>query len=787
MKTTRIIIAWMCLMAIFTTWAEPIDETQARNIAANFMASHEMPSPSLKMVHKAPGLKAPSTSNQAAYYVFNADREGFVIVAGDDRMPAVLGYSETGRFDAQNVPEAMQELLESYSDQMAELDRGARVAVHLRGRSAIAPLVKSQWSQRDPYDILFPIINGKHAVVGCVATAMAQVLYYWKQPARTTRPIPAYTSSALSIYMPELPVVNFDWNNMRDTYLTDDTTTVQALAASQLSLYCAQSVNMDFKTKSSAAYSSDVPGALIYYFGYKSTAKYVKRINYSTEKWEELLYNELAARRPVYYSGSKASGGHAFICDGYDGEGRYHINWGWNGTSNGYFLLNVLNPDEQGTGSADGSYGYIYSQAMVTGVEPGNAPNNLEVTTKYIELQSLYGTRSSTSSNFSVTQLTHFLNHNTETISFDFGWGLYHDNTLVKVLSSGTKENLSSYYYTYVTRSLSFGSGITSGTYRIIPIYSEIGASNWRPCIGSEINYIEVTINGNQCTAICHGTANSPDFQVNSIDVTGHMHPNRPVNISLNVTNKGYTRNDLIYMFANGEFYGTAYVDLKHGESGNATFMYSKETTGNAYLTFCLNEDGTNIIGSRTITINSMPYANLTGEVNVLNVSDAAGRVITSDKFSIELTVTNNNTTTYDEDITFRIYKQVYGNYGTLVQTITKPLNLARRQKTTMQIDFDNVMDGWKYFVKSYYYSSGEEKSLAGSYTYTIVFPDTPTYPRGDVNGDYEVNISDVNAVIGVILGKNNNFDIIQRADVDQNGEVNIADVNAIIAIILSN
>ena len=161
--------------------------------------------------------------------------------------------------------------------------------------------------------------------------------------------------------------------------------------------------------------------------------------------------------------------------------------------------------------------------------------------------------------------------------------------------------------------------------------------------------------------------------------------------------------------------------------------------------------------------------------------------VITSDKFSIELTVTNNNTTTYDEDITFRIYKQVYGNYGTLVQTITKPLNLARRQKTTMQIDFDNVMDGWKYFVKSYYYSSGEEKSLAGSYTYTIVFPDTPTYPRGDVNGDYEVNISDVNAVIGVILGKNNNFDIIQRADVDQNGEVNIADVNAIIAIILSN
>ena len=787
MKTKRNVITLVCLLAITTAWAKPISESQARSIASAFMARHEMPSSSLKMALKAPKLSAPATGENAAFYAFNASRGGYVIVAGDDRAPAVLGYSDKGTFDPEDVPEAMQELLESYVAQIDALDSGAKAAMHLVNAAPIAPMVKAQWSQNNPYNMKLLFINGKHAHVGCVATAMAQVMYYWKWPARTTCAIPGYTSNTLSIVMPALPVVDFDWNNMHDTYETSDTLSTAAMAAATLSQYCAQAVCMDFKTKSSGAYSSDVPIAMINYFGYQHGTEYVRRMHYTTSTWENMLYEELAAGRPVMYSGSKASGGHAFVCDGYAGNGLFHINWGWNGNSNGYFLLNVLNPDEQGTGGAEGAYGYVYSQAMILGVEPGNKADVLEVTDKYIELESINGNRTTLQQNFTLTQLTHFLNHNSESIGFDYGWALYQGNNRLNILLTGTKDNLDSYYYTKISRTLSFGANISSGTYRIVPIYSEIGANAWKPCIASDINYIEVTINGNNCTATCYGNYCTPDYQLNNISVTGHMHPNRPINITLNVTNKGNTVNDLIYMFANSQFYGAAFVDLEKGASGNVDFMYLSENARPAYLTFSLDEEGNNIIGSQYITLNEMPTATLSGTAYPQNVTDAANRIITSDKFSLNVTVTNNGTATYNEDIIVKLYKHIYGNYGTLVQTQTQTISLDRRQNTSLHFDLDNVMDNWQYFVKVYYYSAGEEVSLCGTGTHTIVFPSSPALPDGDVNGDGEVNIADINAIINIILGGNASPEVRQRADVDKNTEINIADVNAVINIIQKN
>ena len=787
MKIKRSITTMMCLLAITTIWAGPISESQARSIASAFMARHEMPTSNLKMAMKAPRLNAPATSDKAAFYAFNATRGGYVIVAGDNRVPAVLGYSDKGTFDPEDVPEAMQELLESYVAQIDALEYGAKAAQHLINAAPIAPMVKAQWSQNSPYNMLLPFINTKHAYVGCVATAMAQVMHYWKWPARTTGPIPAYTSRTLSISMPALPVVEFDWANMHNTYETSDTLSTAALAAARLSQYCAQAVCMDFKTSSSGAYSSDVPIAMINYFGYQHGSEYVRRVNYTTSTWENMLYQELAAGRPVMYSGSKASSGHAFVCDGYAGNGLFHINWGWNGNSNGYFLLNVLNPNEQGTGGAEGAYGYVYSQAMITGVEPGDKPDVLEVTAKYIELQSINNSRTSSLGNFTATLVTHFLNHNSESIGFDYGWALYQGDQMLNILLTGTKDNLDNYYYTTITRTLSFGANITSGTYRIVPIYSEIGANAWKPCIGSDINFIEVTINGNSCSATCHGTYCTPVYQVNDISVTGHMHPNRPINITLNVTNTGNTHNDLIYMFANSQFYGAAFVDLEKGETGNVEFMYLSEYARPAYLTFSLDEEGKNPIASEYITINEMPTASLSGTAFPQNVTDAANRIITADKFSLDVSVTNNGTATYDEDIVVKLYKHIYGNYGTLVQTQTQTISLSRRQTTQLHFDLDNVMDNWQYFVKVYYYSGGEEVSLCGTGTHTIIFPGSSSLPDGDVNGDGEVNIADINAIINIILGGSASAEVQQRADVDKNGEINIADVNAIINIIQQN
>ena len=789
MKRYFTLLIALCLtLTGSTSWAESINEKQSLRIAQSFMTSNQMPSGNLRMAHKAMTRSIASSGDiETAYYVYNATGGGYVIVAGDDRAPAVLGYSDKGTFDPQDMPEAMKDLLEGYKAQMAALDQGAQAAAHVSIGPAIEPLVSAVWSQRSPYNYLLPFVEGNRAVVGCVATAMAQVMHYWKWPIRTTCPIPAYTTKDYSIYMPQLPVVNFAWDLMHETYETSDTLSESSQAVARLALYCAQSVNMNFQKGTSSATTSEIIHALADYYSYSPYAQYLSRAVYTTHEWEEMIYNELAESRPVIYRGRKASGGHAFICDGYAGNGMFHINWGWNGQSNGYFLLNILNPDAQGTGSASGSYGYIYDQGMIIGIKPGTGiENELRVTTKYLEVQDFTSTRTSTDNSFSVTQYTHFLNTSGYPISFDFGWALYReDNSLVNILTTGSKQNLPSQYYIYPTRTMYFGAGLTSGKYRIKPIFSEPGENNWRPGIGADINYIEVTINGNQCSIIGHGSANTPEYEVNDIQTSGHMHPNRPVNITLNVTNVGNTRNDLIYMFADGSLFSTGFVDLDKGESGDVNFMFSSEAIGGHNLTFSIDEDGNYPIISHIVSIEPMPQANLTGSVHVLNVTDEAGRIITDDKFSIQLTVSSSSLA-YDEDITVKLYKHTYGNYGTLVQTKHVPLTLARRSSTTLQFDLENVMDGWKYFIKTFYFSEGAELSLAGSGTYTIVFPTNPVI-KGDVNNDGEVNIADVNAIIDILLSGNADVSTKPSADVNGDGEINISDVNAVIGILLGD
>ena len=786
MKQNRLLILLISLAVMSTAWGESISENQARSIAANFMASRTRTAPIMKMARKAPQLGAAS-GNKAAYYVFNDTQGGYVIVAGDDRVPAVLAYSDQGAFDTNDVPEAMQCLLESYADQMAALDKGAKAAAHLTGQQPISPLLTCAWSQNNPYNILLPYLSvtGRHAVVGCVATAMAQMMYYWKWPARPTTDIPAYTTEEYNIYMPQLPPVDFNWNTIHDTYGTTDTTTISARNAARVSLYCAQSVKMDFKKGASSAYSEDIIEALSSYFGYRSDMKMLRRQEFTTQQWEALILAELSNKRPVVYRGSKKSSGHAFICDGYDGNGLFHINWGWNGSSNGYFLLNVLNPDAQGTGSAEGAYGYVSGQGMIVGIRPGSQADPVfEITAKYLDVTEFSSTRNSSSESFDVTLQTHFINRTNQPLSFNYGWALYQGNSMLKILNNGSFNDLNSNYYIYPTRTLYLGEGITSGTYRIVPVYCELNSTNWRPCIGSDVNYATVTINGNTCNVTDYGIATTPDYEINDISATGHMHANRPVSIKVNLTNLGTSRNDLLYMFVNGQFHSYGFIDLEHGATGDVEFMYMQETTGTANLTFSLNDDGSSPIGSKTLNITSMPTASLSAWYEVQNVTDPNNYIITSDKFSLVVHLTNNSSA-YNEDITVTLYKYIYGNYGTTVQIMNKPLSLGRGSSTTMQFDLDNVMDGWKYFANVSYYSGGNKVSLGSTAFYTIHVPQSSTDVYGDVNGDGEVSVADVNIVVDIILGHMPSADIRQRADVNKDNEISIADINAIINIIL--
>ncbi len=786
MKKFRGLISLLCLVMSFTAVAGPISEYQAKSIADGFMAGRSLKQTILKLTSKAPSVKS---AGSAAYYVFNNETadKGFVIVAGDDRAPAVLGYSDEGSFDSGNLPDALQELLRNYVDQIAALDEGGRAAKLRTGDTPVSPLVSATWSQNNPYNVLFPILsNGKHAYVGCVATAMAQVMYYWKWPERPTMAIPAYTTLTLSIPMPELPVTDFAWTDMQDTYLTSDTTSAAALAASTLSLYCSQSVGMNFRTTGSGATTAYASLALSKYFGYSAATHTVNRANYTTQQWNDLLYNEMLAGRPVIYDGSNALGGHAFICDGYDGNGMFHINWGWNGMHNGYYLLNVLNPEQQS--SADGTYGFITSQTAIVGIEPDNGTAmEFELTAGKLVMNSFNGTRTSSSGNFSANVTCNYYNYTSQEMDVSYGWGLFQDEAMISNLYSANKSGLApGSFLICLNRKLSFGSNLADGIYRLKPIYSEKGANNWRPCVGAGNNFIEVTIDGNTCDIVGHGTAGNQDYTVNDIAVEGNMHNGRPVNVTMNLTNNGESCNELMYMFAGKKFVSTAFVSLEKGETGNLQFCYVPDSAAVYTLKFSFNNDGSDPIATRDIVINEMPAADLSAGYEVLNVTDASGRVVTGNEFSIVFNITNNGTSTYDEDISSTLFKHTHDNSGSRMQSVNKHITLAAGETASLRFDFDNVTDGWKYFVQALYYSSGEQIPLVNSGFYTIVFPETPDVKLGDVDGNGEISIVDVTLLIEYLLGGDPEGIILANADVDGDSDITINDVTRLINLLLN-
>lgn len=743
MTKKRIYLLLASLAVVGMGWAGTINENRAREIASGFMASRAMPVGKPVMAMKANRLNA--SDIPAAFYVFNSPvaGHGYVVVAGDDRVPAVLGYSDTGSFDVDDVPPAMREWLDGYAAQIdAIVQSGSEPEARPAFRPAIEPLLSVRWGQGMPYSVLLPHISGSsnaHAYVGCVAVAMAQIMAYWQYPARPSSTIPGYTSNSGKTYavtMPSLAPIDFDWENMHDTYYTNDSTSAACRAVADLMLYSTTAMKSNFGLSSTGSYTRNIPAQLITYFGYKSSAHYLYREYYSTQAWEDTIYRELEAGRPVAYGGNKQSAGHAFVCDGYDGDGRFHINWGWAGKSNGYFLLNLLNPSDEGIGSAAGAYGYVKGQGIAIGIEPeghGEGQGSAAFTFDDLTINSYNSTRSSASSAFTVTVSGQFVNYTNVPAQFRQGWGLYDDQgQLVDVLfmrystsviASGGKISVSG-------RSLSFGAGITSGTYRILPIYSIYPNEDYRPCIGSDVNYIEVKFDGAySCIVRGYGTAgNRTSYNVNSCNVEGTLNHGKPVTLTLNLSNVGTSSNDLIYMMVDGEFTAMGLAGIGAGETGDLVFRFTPESAGTKKVTFSLNESGVPTLYTQNVNIATMPAATLDVSYRILNITDEDNRLITADHYSIIADVTNTGTTAYDEDFSVRLYRinNDETNVGTELLSLAQPLQLAAGQSTSLQFDFDHdLIDGWKYFCYLYYYSAGETVGK-GTKWYQLNFPTGP-------------------------------------------------------------
>lgn len=357
--------------------ANPISREQALQNARDFFAAKGKVLPERSFRH-AP-VKNGVLTVEANYFVFNVgDDQGFVIAAGDDCVPAILGYADRGTFVGDSLPANVKWWLDGYNDAIGRLQAsGQQAPRRAPTHAAIPALLTCQWNQGSPYNMYCPQFfdTGETCVTGCVATAMAQIMYYHRvRSVRSVQAdIPGYTCRTNWENYGKMTVQGIpknspiDWNDMTDTY-DNASTDAAKRAVANLMKYCGVSVKMDYSPSASGASSSYVVTALKNYFGYDAGTHYVWRSSYSDDAWDELIYNELANGRPVHYSGQGSEGGHAFVCDGYDGDGYYHINWGWGGYCDANFLLSDLTPSGSGIGSDGG--GFNDKQGAIIGAKP---------------------------------------------------------------------------------------------------------------------------------------------------------------------------------------------------------------------------------------------------------------------------------------------------------------------------------------------------------------------------------------------------------------------------------
>lgn len=480
------------------TWAQQVSQDEAMQRAIQFFAK---PSSNgmKKALRKAPRMKAAEVND--AYYIFNDEANGgFVIVSGEERTPDILGYSNGGWFDAAKVPANMRAWLDGYKAQIkaaAASTMPTATSETYVSRTPIAPLLRTEWNQLSPYNLLCPMDNGKQCVTGCVATAMAQVMNYWQHPAQTTATIPNRVAERLNFTHPDIAAgTAIDWANMPRTQL-DATTDAQQQAVSELMLYCGMAVQMNYGANSSAAYVSNIAPALINYFGYDPGCRLLFRSNY--EDWLYIIYNELRQGRPILYYGSSSSSAHEFVCDGYASEDYYHIDWGWGGAYNGFFRLQVMNPEGRGTGGGSSSDGYAQLQNVILGCVPaGHADPQAPIACRSIAMNQTSFTRNSTG-NFSGITITPELFVTTHCSSIDYALALWQNGQQLSLLSTATtSDRVGESFKNDI--SVSLGEDLADGEYQITPVCRRTGESTWQRCLDAISSSLTATISGETLT-----------------------------------------------------------------------------------------------------------------------------------------------------------------------------------------------------------------------------------------------------------------------------------------------
>ena len=774
----KILLLTTLLTVALQLQAAPVDMTAARNVAMRF--AQEMKANGL---HRAPATSADAQlvlsernsadASQTVYYIFNT-ADSYIIVAGDDRAEQVLAYGDNP-FEVNNIPDGMQYWLDCYKQQIEYLqarpdlivDQPAQRRAPIGGAVSVEPLLTALWSQEAPYYYQCPTSGGQYCVTGCAATSLSMILYYWRFPEGPSPALPAYRTSSLQLYVGGLEPMTFDWDHMLDRY-RGNYTNEQANAVAWLMRYVGQAEHMDYTPSASGVQAWNISQA-VETFGFDSDATMVYKENYSDEQWAAMIQEELEQGRPLEYCGFGGMSGHAFNVDGYDAEtDKYHINWGWGGSANGYCALNAF----RGGGTT-----YRTGQLMIIGLQPPVTQPTIKIKTHRVELASLVGKSSTATIHVKGRLLTDAV-----TLKLNDESGTFALNTT----------NISLNYLTYGTNvSVTYRPtepGVNTATItlsspgakdEIITLTGLASLETYDPVMleASDVTTSSFIANWNDLTP----TGNVSTYSLEAVRIP---------------FSESRFQADFGAITSNGSSSSDCSSDLE-ALTGIAGWTGNKVYRGDGYLRLG-NAGSTGWLQTPAIDLldnNGLVTVKVTAKTTPTE-TEALLKISCGDADTT--IVVNNEATQYSvllpcpagKDVSVRLANRVK-TQRVLVCDVevlagddhspidwTSGLHIDNISGTSMALDH---LEPATYALRvQAHYTDGTMSQWSNDKRVTL------DYAKGDVNRDGEINIADANTIINVILNPTGNpTRTISLSDVNGDGEVNIADINAIINMIL--
>lgn len=711
----KITFLFAVILICSSAFAGPVDLEEARGKAARFLkelngstiaATTQSEYASARLVKgKVSGSDAP------AYYVFNAeDGNGFVIVSGEDNTDDILAYSDTGSFDLENMPDNAKAWLLDYAEQIAMMENYVEQKQQdAQQRSsqwrAVAPMLSTKWAQGAPYNDMCPMDGALRSQTGCGATAMAQIMKYYEWPQDSVADISGYVTETAKIAVPAFPATVFRWDEMKDNYEAGE----NADAVAELMRYCGQVLMSNYSSGVTTSYINNVFDAFQKTFGYSQNMELKSMYEHTLSEWEYTIYNELKEGRPVFHRGASMSeGGHYFVCDGYDGNGMFHINWGWGGNCDGYFKLALLNPDIYVTGSEPAD-GFREGQYIITGIHPSAGeepkPKYFVPVEEWVEGTTLFSC---------------FMNPNNEELSANVGFAIIDENNEIqKVLEDCGSQTLGKFYAEESdTICMDMGKHpLPKGIYRIATICRPNDSIAWKR-VGSSQNYFIVDFDSNQNIL---SIKQSPYINWSVVDckTLGSLVTGSRQNLQVTLDNKGDELNEMLYLFGRSENAMNSVrqsytaILMKKGEISDYVLTFTPDTVGVYNLWLSRKSDGSDVFHSMQVKINEAPKK--PSDLTLVSYD------VDMEEFSVTVKIRNNSTEPYCRDIGAQLFRK--GTNGEAIQVGRRTLyaDIAPGETRTFKFLLNGRKSNTVYALAIYCYvkHTGDEYYVIGDVRFT--------------------------------------------------------------------